>query len=112
MPAEEKSGDQRLPSDSALLGGLNPHRREGRLRDWFEAHLPKLVGLWDWPRYRLFSRCWACRRLMVLHSPWALYICERTPLPIRITEQGIARAAELAGESSDPVVPMSHAASA
>jgi hypothetical protein len=51
-------------------------------------------------------------RLMVLHTPWALYICERTPLPIRITEQGIARAAELAGESSDPVVPMSHAASA
>jgi hypothetical protein len=49
---------------------------------------------------------------MVLHTPWALYICERTPLPIRITEQGIARAAELAGESSDPVVPMSHAASA
>jgi hypothetical protein len=28
---------------------------------------------------------------MILHSPWALYICERTPLGIRITEQGEAR---------------------
>jgi hypothetical protein len=27
---------------------------------------------------------------MILHSPWALYICERTPMAIRITEQGEA----------------------
>jgi hypothetical protein len=71
-------------------------------RDWLELHAPRLVGVLDWPRYRLFSRCFACGRLMVLHAPWALYICERTPLPIRITEQGMARIAELTGESVDP----------
>jgi hypothetical protein len=61
------------------------------MRDWLEEHAPWLIGLWDWPRYRLLSRCMVCRRPMTLHSPWALYVCERTPLPIRITEQGLAR---------------------
>lgn len=31
-----------------------------------------------------------CGRLMILHSPWAMYICERTPMAIRITPQGEA----------------------
>jgi hypothetical protein len=29
---------------------------------------------------------------MILHSPWALYICERTPMAITITAQGMAHA--------------------
>jgi hypothetical protein len=54
------------------------------------------MGIIYWFRYRLFGRCWAegCGRLIVLHSPWALYICERTPLGIVITEQGMDRIAE------------------
>jgi hypothetical protein len=72
------------------------------LRDWMEAHHPMLVGLWDWPRYRLFGRCFVCGRLIVLHSPWRLFICERTPLPIEITEKGRERI-------ESEVVPVSHA---
>jgi hypothetical protein len=60
-----------------------------------ELHHPRLVGLWDWPRYRFFSRCMVCGRLMVRHSPWALYLCERTPLPIELTDKGRALAGEL-----------------
>jgi hypothetical protein len=60
------------------------------LREW-------LIGLWHWPKYRLFGRCWAmgCGRRMFLHTPWALYICERTPMAIAITPQGEARYEEL-----------------
>jgi hypothetical protein len=61
------------------------------LRDFLEERFPRLIGLWNWPSYRLFGRCFACGRLVILHSPWALYICERTPLPIKITERGMAR---------------------
>jgi hypothetical protein len=61
------------------------------LREWLEEHHPRLIGVWDWPRYRLLSRCLACDRLMALHTPWALYICERTPLGIVLTEQGRER---------------------
>jgi hypothetical protein len=32
---------------------------------------------------------------MILHTPWALYICERTPMAIVLTEKGQALAAEL-----------------
>lgn len=64
------------------------------LRDWMEMHHPWLIGAWDWPRYRLFSRCLVCGQLMVLHTPWRLFICERMPLPIEITEQGWALLAE------------------
>jgi hypothetical protein len=59
-----------------------------------------LEGIWNWPRYRLFGgRCWAegCGRLIVLHSPWALYICERTPMGIVITDKGRERIAEAEG---------------
>jgi hypothetical protein len=48
-----------------------------------------LLGVIDWPRYRLFSRCWPCGRLMVLHTPWAKFACERTPMPIAISEHGM-----------------------
>jgi hypothetical protein len=68
----------RLPPFTSIRGG--------KLRDWLERHVPKLVGLWDYPRYRLVGRCDVCGVLMVGHSPWALYICERTPLPIEITD--------------------------
>jgi hypothetical protein len=61
------------------------------LRDWMDKHLPWWVlGVIDWPRYRLFSRCFVCGRLMALHTPWALFVCERTPMPIEITEKGNA----------------------
>jgi hypothetical protein len=61
------------------------------LRDWLEQRYPRLVVIVDWPRYRFFSRCFSCGRLMILHTPWVLYICERTPLPISITPAGMAR---------------------
>jgi hypothetical protein len=78
------------------------------LRDWMEEHLPWwLIGLIDWPRYRLLGRCMVCGRLVVLHTPWALFVCERTPLPIEITAKGYARLGE-----AEPVVPVSHADSA
>jgi hypothetical protein len=68
-----------------------------------DEHLPGwLLGLIDWPRYRLFGRCIPCGRLLILHTPWALYVCERTSLPIEITEQGWEQLGE-------PVVPVSHA---
>jgi hypothetical protein len=78
------------------------------VRDAMDEHLPWwLLGLIDWPRYRLLGRCMACGRLVVLHTPWALFVCERTTLAIEITEQGMARLAD-----SQPVVPVSHADSA
>lgn len=44
-----------------------------------------LAGLW----FRITGRCFVCDRWMALHSPWALYICERTPLVgIEITKNG------------------------
>jgi hypothetical protein len=66
-----------------------------RLNDWLEQHLPAwLFAAWCWPQYRLFGRCWAegCGRLVILHSPWALYLCERTPMAIEITDEGMAAA--------------------
>lgn len=83
-----------------------------------DEHLPPwLLGLIDWPRYRLLSRCWVCGRLMVLHSPWALFVCERTPVPIDITEKGEALLRQYAAEADlpdttwqiEPVVPVSQA---
>jgi hypothetical protein len=70
------------------------------LRDWMELHHPKLVGLWDYPRYRLIGRCIACGRLMVLHSPWRLFVCERTSLPIEITAKGYERITAGRGEDA------------
>jgi hypothetical protein len=64
------------------------------LRDYMEEKHPRLIGLIDYPRYRLLGRCMVCGRLVVLHSPWALYVCERVPLPIEITEAGYALLAE------------------
>jgi hypothetical protein len=84
------------------------------MRDWMEANCPALIGLWDWPAYRLFGRCFACGRLVVLHTPWALYVCERTPLPIEITDAGMARLQAEAALADLPdtdwqVVPVSQA---
>jgi hypothetical protein len=56
-----------------------------------EANHPKLMGVLDWPRYRLFGRCWAqgCgRRPMILHTPRQLRRCETTPMAIGITARG------------------------
>ena len=65
-----------------------------------EAHHPRLLGLLDWPAYRLLGRCWAegCGRPMILHSPWRLYACERTPLAIVLNEE---RYAELVGADAE-----------
>jgi hypothetical protein len=66
-----------------------PHSWEVRTTTLKEC----LIGVWHWPKYRLLGRCWAqgCGRLMVLHSPWALYSCSRTPMAITLTEQGLAQ---------------------
>jgi hypothetical protein len=63
----------------------------------------RLIGLYHWPAYRLLGRCWAqgCGRLMVLHTPWAMYICERTPMAIALTEQGEARYQEMVIEQAE-----------
>ncbi len=39
---------------------------------------------------------------MILHTPWALYICERTPMGIVITDKGRELAAELEGRAEIP----------
>ena len=68
-----------------------------------EKHLHwRVLGVIDWPRYRLLGRCMICGRLVVLHSPWALFACERVPLPIEITEAGYARLAEEAAVADLP----------
>jgi hypothetical protein len=73
------------------------------LRDWIEEHLPWWVlGMIDWPGYRLFGQCLVCGRLVILHTPWALFVCERVPLPIEITEAGYARLAEEAAVADLP----------
>jgi len=73
------------------------------MRGWIDANLPWwLLGVIDWPRYRLLGRCLVCGRLVVLHTPWVLYICERTPLPIEITDKGYARLAEEAARADLP----------
>jgi hypothetical protein len=62
--------------------------------------LTRLLDLLTAARFRVFGRCFVCDRLMALHTPWALYICERTPLDgITINED---RYAELFGEPVDP----------
>jgi hypothetical protein len=71
------------------------------VREWVAQHLPGWVlGVYDWPSYRLVGRCWAagCGRLMILHSPWRLYACERTPMAIVLNEE---RYAELVDADAD-----------
>jgi hypothetical protein len=75
------------------------------VREWMEAHHPRLLGLIDWPRYRFsFEPCWAegCGRPMILHSPWRFYICENTPMAIVLNEE---RYAELVGADQDQPEP-------
>lgn len=55
----------------------------------------KHLIVWHWINYRILGRCFVCGRLMIVHSPWAKYLCERMPLPITITDQGRALLAEL-----------------
>jgi hypothetical protein len=72
-----------------------------------DEHLPWWVlGVIDWPGYRLFGECWAedCpvpSRRNILHPPAQLRRCEGTPMAIVLNE---ARYTELTGE---PVVPVS-----
>jgi hypothetical protein len=78
-----------------------------RRREWMDANLPPwLLGIIDWPSYRFLDRCWAegCGQLVVLHSPWRLYICENTPMAITLTDSG-----SLYSYGVEPVVPVSRA---
>jgi hypothetical protein len=58
----------------------------------------------DWPAYRFLGCCWAqgCGRPMILHSPWRLYDCQRTPMAIVLNED---RHAELVGADQDQPEP-------
>ena len=63
------------------------------MRDWLEKHAPGLLGLYDWPGYRLFGHCWAedcpvLGRRIRWHSRQQLRRCEGTPMAIRLTERG------------------------
>jgi hypothetical protein len=75
-----------------------------------DAHLPWwLLGLVDWPKYRLLGKCWAedCpvpSRRNILHTPSQLHRCERTPMAISLTDRGL-----LWSYGVDLVVPVSHA---
>lgn len=56
--------------------------------------LAKLIGAWWWLVLRATGqRCWVCRRLFLLHAPWQTRWCNRTPLPIELTDKGRALAA-------------------
>jgi hypothetical protein len=74
-----------------------------------------LLGIIDYPPFRFSGRCLAsgCGRLMALHSPWAMHTCSRTPMAIRLSEQGADRllTAELADlpDTDWQVVPVPHA---
>jgi hypothetical protein len=87
----------RLPLPATSEGGENP------LRDWLEQHHPRLLGVIDWPSYRLFGDCWAedcpvAARLNVLHTPRQLWRCENTPMAIALTDQGEALAVVMEAE--------------
>ena len=82
------------------------------MREWMDAHLPPwLLGLIDWPGYRLLGDCWAedcpvLGRRIRWHSRLQLRRCEGTPMALSLTERGW-----LYGQGIDPdsVVPVSHA---
>jgi hypothetical protein len=51
----------------------------------------RLLGAWHWAILLTKERCcFVCGRYYLLHTPWRLYRCNRTPLPIEITEKGWA----------------------
>ncbi len=64
------------------------------MREWMEQHHPRLLAVVDWPRFRLFGRCWAqgCGRLAALHTPRRWDRCLDTPLAIGLTAHGWLRA--------------------
>jgi hypothetical protein len=99
------------------------------MREWIEARYPWLLAVVDWPRYRLFGRCFAqgCGRLVILHAPRQLRRCENTPMAIGITLRGWLLTKGMDPAMLDawceaynldpdavvrPVVPVSHAQSA
>jgi hypothetical protein len=77
------------------------------LHEWMEANLPpKVLGMIDWPRYRLFSMCWAQNcpvigRANILHTPQQLWRCENTAMAVVLNEDRYAELVE--------VVPVSQA---
>jgi hypothetical protein len=68
-----------------------------------DERLPSwLLGIIDWPGYRLLGDCWAedcpvASRRVILHSLQQLRRCEGTPMAIELTERGW-----LYGEGIDP----------
>jgi hypothetical protein len=59
-----------------------------------DEHLPWWVlGVIDWPGYRLLSECWAedcpvTSRKNIAHTPRQLRRCEGAPMAISLTERG------------------------
>ena len=95
LKSGRQPGSWSLAYCRAAAPALSPKGGETIMRDWMEQHHPRLIGLWDWPGYRLFGRCWAqgCgRRPIILHTPRQLYRCERTPMAIGLTARGWLRA--------------------
>ncbi len=50
-----------------------------------------LTTLFGWLSYRFTSRCAVCGMPLVRHTPAREYRCNRTPLPIVLTDQGHRR---------------------
>ena len=51
----------------------------------------RLLGAWHWAILLIKERrCFVCQRYYLLHTPWAIWRCNRTPLPIEFTDQGRA----------------------
>jgi hypothetical protein len=75
------------------------------VREWMEEYVPGwLLGLMDWPGYRLRGRCWAvgCGRPMLLHTPWRLYDCERIPMAVVLNTERYAELVDLDTDRPEP----------
>ena len=61
---------------------------------WKEVSiLTGLEAVYWWFHNRLTGlRCMVCNRLFLFHLPWQSYRCNRAPLPITITDAGMALA--------------------
>lgn len=86
-----------------------------KVRTWMDAYLPWwMLGAIDWPKNRLFRRCWAMdcpipSRRNVLHTPSQLHRCEGTPMAIGLTDDGWLYANGIDPAVTEPVVPVSRA---
>jgi hypothetical protein len=86
------------------------------MRRWMDERLPSWVlGIIDWPGYRLFGECWAqdCpvpSRRILQHGPQQLRRCEGTLMAVTLTDPGWLYANGIDPRSTlEPVVPVSRA---